>query len=44
MDDMFNERRGFKGFRALKLREALGGSYENERGGDEEGFKGFFRS
>lgn len=40
MDDMFNERRGFKGFRALKLREALGGSYENERGGDEEGFKG----
>jgi hypothetical protein len=35
MDDMFNERRGFKGFRAVKLREALGVSYENERGGDE---------
>ncbi|KAG6778092.1 hypothetical protein POTOM_017939 [Populus tomentosa] len=41
MDDMFNERRGFKGFWALKLREALGGSNENEGGGDEEGFKGF---
>jgi hypothetical protein len=41
MDDMFNESRGFQGFWALKLREALGGSYENERGGDEEGFKGF---
>lgn len=34
-------RGGFNGFWALKLREALGGSYENERGGDEEGFKGF---
>ena len=41
MDDMVNEKRRLKRFGALKLGKALRGSYESERGGDEEGFEGF---